>query len=350
MHLLDLDLEKWQAWLQENDQPVYRARQIMQWLYQKQQLDVTQMHNIGKKTQNLLANFNTGLPKVISSHIASDGTTKWLTQLATGQHLETVYIPEGERGTLCISSQVGCALACSFCATGLMGLNRNLKTHEIIAQVWLAKEALAPLKITNIVFMGMGEPLMNEPAVYPALNILINDLGFGLSKHRVTVSTSGVVPAMRRLREHSPCALALSLHAPNDELRDQLVPLNKKYPISSLIAVCKEHTSGPDKRHIMLEYLLLAGVNDQMQHAKQLINIASQFRCKINLIPYNPVPGISYKTSDDATVHAFQKKLKSAGIVTTVRKQRGDPIAAACGQLAGLAKDKTQKSIRSDQG
>ena len=348
MHLFDLDLNQWQEWLKKNNQPAFRSKQIMQWIYNKNELDVSKMHNIGNATFELLQQFNNSNLSVISDYASDDGTTKWLMKLATGQHLETVYIPEKERGTLCISSQVGCALACSFCATGLMGLNRNLKTHEIISQVWLARKLIAPRKITNIVFMGMGEPLMNEPALYPALNILLSDYGFGLSKHRVTVSTSGIVPAMVRLQQNSPCSLALSLHAPNDELRNQLVPINKKYPISELIKVCKSHTSGPEKRHIMLEYLMLKDVNDLDIHAKQLINIASQFRCKINLIPYNSVPGIEYSASSDERVYQFQKRLKAAGIVTTVRKQRGDPIAAACGQLAGIKSDKTSKSLRDE--
>lgn len=348
MHILDFDLNLWQKWLQNNKQPLFRAKQIMQWLYHKNELDPEKMHNIGKQTQLLLkSELAHQLPTIMSEHIASDGTIKWVMQLTTGQNLETVYIPEANRGTLCISSQVGCALACSFCATGLMGLNKNLKTHEIIAQVLLAKNAISQ-KITNVVFMGMGEPLMNEPALYPALNILLDDLGLGLAKSRVTVSTSGIVPAIKRLKQNSECALALSLHAPNDELRNELVPINKKYPLAELIAVCKDYTKYPDKRHILIEYLMLDGINDQISHAKQLIHIASQFRCKINLIPYNTVPGIPYKASSDDNVLAFQAKLKSAGIVTTIRKQRGDPIAAACGQLAGNAKDKTSKSLRDD--
>jgi len=348
MHILDLDFPGWQGWLSKHNQPSYRAKQIMQWLYKHGTTDPDQMHNISKQCQQLIAQeLKQNLPKIVSQHTASDGTKKWLIQLSTGQHLETVYIPENKRGTLCVSSQVGCALACSFCATGLMGLNKNLKTHEIIAQVWLAHAAIKPDKITNIVFMGMGEPLMNEPALYPALNILLDDFGFGLAKSKVTVSTSGIVPAIRRLKDNSECALALSLHAPNDDLRDQLVPINKKYPIAELIKACKEYTQD-SKRHILIEYLMLKNVNDQQSHAKQLINIASQFRCKVNLIPYNSVPGIDYVASDDASVYAFQSKLKSAGIITTVRKQRGDPIAAACGQLAGMAKDKTNKKIVGD--
>lgn len=346
MHILDLDQKQWRIFLEQHNEPSFRSKQIMQWLYHKLILKPDQMHNISKSCRELLQReLNFTLPKITSRHIAEDGTQKWLMQLTTGQHLETVYIPEAKRGTLCISSQVGCALACSFCATGLMGLNRNLKTHEIIAQIWLAQSELGAKKITNIVFMGMGEPLMNEPALYPALSIILDDLGFGLAKTRVTVSTSGVVPAIKRLKENSPCALAISLHAPNNLLRDQLVPLNKKYPLEQLLEACKIYTQGPEKRHILLEYLMLAGVNDQDKHAKELIHIASQFRCKVNLIPYNPVPGIAYTASNPDTVYNFQQRLKKSGIVATVRKQRGDPIAAACGQLAGKAADKTNRKI-----
>lgn len=347
MHILDFDLKLWQEWLKANNQPAFRAKQIMQWLYHRSVLLATDMHNIGKITQKLIIDqLDNSMPKIISEHKSDDGTIKWVLKLLSGQHLEMVYIPETNRGTLCISSQVGCALACSFCATGLMGLNKNLKTYEIIAQVFLAKNAICSRPITNIVFMGMGEPLMNEPALYPALNILLDDYGFGLAKTRVTVSTSGIIPAIKRLKQQSECALALSLHAPNDELRNILVPINKKYPIAELIDVCKSYTMSSDKRHIMIEYLMLDSVNDKSEHAKQLIRIASQFRCKVNLIPYNTVPGIPYKASENETVLAFQNKLKAAGIVTTIRKQRGDPIAAACGQLAGDVKDKTRKTLR----
>ena len=347
MHILDYDLDQWRGWLENQNQPSYRAVQIMHWIYKQKCLNADDMRNIGSETKGLLkASFSNNLPNIISRHDSNDGTTKWLLQLSSGQHLETVYIPEKNRGTLCISSQVGCALACSFCATGLMGLNRNLKTNEIIAQVWLAMREIAPRRITNVVFMGMGEPLMNCPAVYPAINILLSDHGFGLSKYRVTVSTSGIVPAMLKLKEHSSCALAVSLHAPNNELRNKLVPINKKYPLELLIDACKNYTQGSEKRHIMLEYLLIKDVNDQQRHAKELIHIASQFRSKVNLIPYNTVMGIDYQASPEATVREFQKTLQLAGITTTVRKQRGDPIAAACGQLAGVTADNTRKTIR----
>lgn len=351
-HLFDLDLQGLCAWLEDHGQPAFRAKQIFHWLYKHAVTSPDEMANIGKATQQLLRTQTiTTMPKMVDSVRSADGTQKWLLQLTTGQWIETVFIPEKKRGTLCISSQVGCALACTFCATGLQGLNRNLKTHEIMAQVWLARQALRqqnpdqPHPITNVVFMGMGEPLMNEKALYPALKILLSDDGFGLSKYRVTVSTSGIVPAMQRLRANSPCALAISLHAPNDALRDTLVPINQSYPLAMLIDACRTHFKADHKRYITLEYIMLKEVNDSLKHAKQLIHIASQFSCKINLIPYNTVASLPYAPSLPDQVLAFQNKLKSAGLVCTVRQQRGDPIAAACGQLAGQTQDRTQKSL-----
>ena len=352
VHLMDFDPQGLRDWLAKHGQPPFRAKQIFNWLYKHDITTPSAMPNIGKATQALLeTHCTTALPNMVDGIKSEDGTQKWLLQLASGQWIETVFIPEKKRGTLCISSQVGCALACRFCATGLQGLNRNLKTHEILAQVWLARRALRQqnpeqqMPITNVVFMGMGEPLMNEKAVYPALKVLLSDDGFGLSKYRVTVSTSGIVPAMQRLRSHSPCALAISLHAPNDNLRDTLVPINQSYPLDMLIEACRSHFKHDHKRYITLEYIMLAGVNDTVKHAKQLIHIASQFPCKINLIPYNTVEGLPYAPSTSEDIAAFQNKIKSAGLVCTIRQQRGDPIAAACGQLAGQVQDRTKKTL-----
>jgi 23S rRNA (adenine2503-C2)-methyltransferase len=294
-------------------------------------------------------------PRVISDHTAADGTRKWLLSVGAGNGIETVFIPETHRGTLCISSQVGCALACSFCSTGRQGFNRNLTVAEIIGQLWWANKALTEefesesmreRAVTNVVMMGMGEPLANFENVVAALDLMLDDNAYGLSRRRVTVSTSGLVPAMDRLRERCPVALAVSLHAPNDPLRDQLVPINKKYPIKELLAACERYLESAPRDFITFEYVMLDGVNDSVSHARELVHLVRHTPCKFNLIPFNPFPNSGYERSSPEAVARFRDVLVQAGLVTTVRKTRGDDIAAACGQLAGKVLDKTRRASR----
>lgn len=330
----------------------YRGKQILQWIHRQGVLDFSQMLNLSKSLrQKLEEHAELVLPEVISAQESSDGTIKWLFKVGEGNAIETVYIPDKTRATLCVSSQVGCALNCSFCATGKEGFNRNLTTHEIVGQLWLATRLLKlehPDKhpITNIVFMGMGEPLLNQEAVVAAIEIMLDDLAYGLSKYRVTVSTSGLVPAMVQLKKQTPAALAVSLHAPNNRLRDELVPLNKKYPLEQLIPACKDYFRGEKKRVVTFEYVMLEGVNDSLACAKELITLLQDVPCKINLIPFNPFSGSNYKRSSDATVDLFQQRLMGAGFNTRVRRTRGPDIDAACGQLAGKIQDITGRHQR----
>lgn len=333
----------------------FRARQLLQWLHKDKVTDFSLMLNISKplreKLQNLAENV---LPQVIYRQRSKDGTCKWLLRLHDGNAIETVYIPEPKRGTLCISSQVGCALNCSFCATAKEGFNRNLSTSEIIGQLWVAQQELAAinaeknssLRITNVVMMGMGEPLLNYSAVLKAMDLMITDLAYGLSKYRVTLSTSGLVPALKQLRQDSSVSVAVSLHAPNDELRNQLVPLNKKYPLAELIPLCKDYYPRESKRCITFEYVMLANINDRLSHAQELVRLLSRVPCKVNLIPFNPFPQTQYQSSSYQDILAFQNYLIAANIPTWIRKTRGQDIAAACGQLAGDMTDRTGRHER----
>lgn len=347
-HLLDFDEALLIKWLAERGYPGYRANQIIQWAHQRFNLDIEAMTTLPKTLKaEMLQGFRTDLPEVLSEKVADDGTVKWLFASGKGNAVETVFIPEDDRGTLCVSSQIGCALACTFCSTGDQGFNRSLSTSEILSQLHLAHHRLKALKydserpITNIVFMGMGEPLTNESALYPCLHLLLSDHAYGLSKYRVTVSTSGIVPAMIRLKDESPCALAVSLHAATDELRNQIVPINKKYPLAMLKDVCKNYFPKDSKRSIVFEYVMLDGVNDQTIHAQALVQWLSDFpRCKVNLIPFNPYPQSRYKTTPIAQIRAFQAYLKQKKILTTIRKTRGENVLAACGQLAGLVQNR----------
>lgn len=347
-HLLDLDETLMISWLAERGYPSYRAKQIIQWAHQRFVLDIDLMTTLPKDLKEQLKSFfNTDLPKALSEKIADDGTVKWLFSSGKGNAVETVFIPEDDRGTLCVSSQIGCALACTFCSTGDQGFNRSLSTSEILSQLHSAHHRLVALgytqskPITNVVFMGMGEPLTNESALYPCLHLLLSDHAYGLSKYRVTVSTSGVVPAMKRLKEESDCALAVSLHAATDELRSQIVPLNKKYPLSMLKEVCKNYFHKEGKRSIVFEYVMLENVNDQLIHAQQLATWLSDMpRCKVNLIPFNPYPMSRYKTSPETQIKLFQSYLKQRKILTTIRKTRGENVLAACGQLAGMVQNR----------
>lgn len=340
-NLLNLSRTELVDLVQQYGEQMYRAQQIGQWLHQRYVTDFDLMTNISKTfRQRLKEVAHIEAPKILHQHIARDGTCKWLLQLADGNAIETVFIPERSRGTLCISSQVGCALNCSFCATGKAGFNRNLSLAEIIGQLWIAVQQY---KVTNVVMMGMGEPLLNYHPLVSALEWMLSDHAYGLSKYRVTVSTSGVLPKILALKKDVPVCLAVSLHAPNNVLRNQLVPLNKKYPLEVLIPACREYFSKGAKQKVLFEYVMLAGVNDSEDHAKELIALLRGVPCKINLIPFNPFPGTFYQTSTDAAIAAFQVSLMKAGYNTRVRRRRGDDIAAACGQLAGDFKDRTRR-------
>ena len=358
INLFDLDRDALVAFLVEQGEKPFRAKQIMKWLYQRNVRDVNAMTDVSKATRNkLLECTTTVLPGVQESQLSRDGTAKWLFELHDGNCIETVYIPESDRGTLCVSSQVGCALDCSFCSTGRQGFNRNLSVSEIIGQVWLATNLLAQepatanQRITNIVMMGMGEPLLNYRQLVPSLNLMMDDLAYGLSKRRVTVSTSGVIPAMDKLTSDVDISLAVSLHAPNDELRDELVPINKKYPISELMGACWRYVEGEEaasqrKKHVLFEYVMLSGVNDQAQHAHELAELLRGFPGKVNLIPFNPFPQSGYRRSSRNAVERFAKILNDAGVLTLKRTTRGDDIDAACGQLAGDIDDRSKRHVK----
>jgi len=342
----------------EQGEKPFRAKQVLKWLYQHNVRDVNAMTDISKSTrQKLLSCTTTELPGVQEAQFSRDGTAKWLFELYDGNCIETVYIPENDRGTLCVSSQVGCALDCSFCSTGRQGFNRNLSVSEIIGQVWLATNLLAQepssanQRITNVVMMGMGEPLLNYKQLVPSLNLMMDDLAYGLSKRRVTVSTSGVIPAMDKLTADVDISLAVSLHAPNDQLRDELVPVNKKYPIEQLMGACWRYVEGDDaasqrKKHVLFEYVMLSGVNDQAEQAYELAELLRGFPGKVNLIPFNPFPQSGYRRSSRNAVERFAKILNDAGILTLKRTTRGDDIDAACGQLAGDIDDRSRRQLK----
>jgi 23S rRNA (adenine2503-C2)-methyltransferase len=353
VNLLDFDLDGLAAFCEGLGEKRFRATQLFRWIHQKGASSFDQMSDLAKSLREKLAGKASiqGL-KVISQQISSDGTIKWLFDVGNGDAVESVYIPEDDRGTLCVSSQAGCAVGCRFCSTGHQGFSRNLSTGEIVAQLWFAEHFLrqrlqrSDRIITNVVMMGMGEPLQNYNALIPALRVMLDDHGYGLSRRRLTVSTSGVVPMMDRLAQDCPVALAVSLHAPNDTLRDNLVPLNRKYPIAELLETCNRYLEHAPRDFITFEYCMLDGVNDQPEHARELIALVRRHAtggvwCKFNLIPFNPFPESGLKRSSMTQVQVFAKILLDAGIVTTVRKTRGDDIDAACGQLAGDVKDRT---------
>ncbi len=341
----------------------FRATQVLKWIHQHGVDDFAQMSNLGKALRARLAELAViEAPTVLSQHDSADGTRKWIIELEGGGKVETVYIPENGRGTLCVSSQAGCSLDCSFCATGKQGFQRDLTAAEIIGQVWLAvrsfdgfrkapgaaAEARPEASVTNVVMMGMGEPLMNFDNVVAAMNLMMDDNAYGLSKRRVTLSTSGVVPMLEKLAEVSDCSLAISLHAPNNALRDELVPINKKYPIEQLLDASVRYIEGlPDsKRVLTIEYTLIDRVNDSLELARELVELLRDVPCKINLIPFNPFPQSGYKKPGSMRVKAFQRVLNEAGYIAPIRTTRGDDIAAACGQLAGQVQDKTSRSRR----
>ena len=357
-NLLDFDLEGLAAYCERLGEKRFRAVQLFRWIHQKGQSNFDEMSDLAKSLRSKLQGTAhvRALP-VLSRQDSTDGTVKWLFDVGHGDAVEAVFIPEDDRGTLCISSQAGCAVGCRFCSTGHQGFSRNLTTSEIIAQLWFAEHFLrkkfdtTERVISNVVMMGMGEPLQNYNALVPALRVMLDDHGYGLSRRRVTVSTSGVVPMMDRLAQDCPVALAVSLHAPNDELRNSLVPLNRKYPLHELLDACNRYLPAAPRDFITFEYCMLAGVNDQPEHARQLIQLLREHAgtgvsCKINHIPFNPFPDSGLTCSDRATVAAFAAQLSTAGYVTTVRKTRGDDIDAACGQLAGDVKDRTRVQTR----
>ncbi len=336
-----------------------RAKQVLRWLHQELVDDFEAMSNLARTARAHLAQVAAvTMPTVIRDTTATDGTRKWLLDVGNGNAVEAVFIPEDDRGTLCISSQAGCALDCSFCSTGKQGFNRNLTTAEIIGQLRHANRALradgfsAPWieqgrhPVTNVVMMGMGEPLANFENVVAALRLMLDDNAYGLSRRRVTLSTSGLVNALDRLREACPVALVVSLHAPNDALRDQLVPINRNFPLAELLAGCRRYLERAPRDFVTFEYVMLDGVNDQPEHARQLIKLTRAIKCKFNLIPFNPFPGSHYRRSPRERILAFQKALAEAGYVATIRKTRGDDIDAACGQLAGHVQDKTRRRER----
>jgi 23S rRNA (adenine2503-C2)-methyltransferase len=321
----------------------FRARQLMKWIYRRGAADFTSMSDLAQDFRAQLAEVaEIAVPQIVTEQKSSDGTRKWMLRMDQVQGIETVYIPEPDRGTLCISSQVGCAMDCSFCATAQQGFNRNLTVAEIVGQVWLAHRELAQTaRITNIVFMGMGEPLANYRNVVPAIRIFLDDLGYDLSRRRVTLSTSGLVPQIYKLAEECNVALAVSLHAPNDELRNQLVPINRIHPIAELLEACWHYLDEQNGRSITFEYVMLDGVNDKPEHARQLARLMRGRAAKLNLIPFNPFPGTGYRRSSSAAILAFRDILNDHGVIATTRRTRGDDIDAACGQLAGRVTDRT---------
>jgi len=383
-NLLDFDVAQLTAWFAEHGEKPFRARQVLRWIYKAGESDFDAMSDLAVSLREKLKQIAcVRAPKVMREELSDDGTRKWLLDMGTGNAVETVYIPEGDRGTLCVSTQAGCALDCSFCSTGKQGFNRNLGVAEIIGQLWwanrqlgkdsasdtlprsgrLREEALAALpapdgsaapcqgrqgnwQISNVVLMGMGEPLLNYDNTVSALRLMLDDHAYGLSRRRVTVSTSGIVPAMDRLRDECPVALAVSLHAPNDKLRDELMPINRKYPLKELLAACKRYLEKAPRDFITFEYVLLDGVNDSEQQARELVQLVRDVPCKFNLIPFNPFPQTHYRRSKPEAIRRFRDVLMQADIVVTTRKTRGDDIAAACGQLAGLVQDKSRRTVQ----
>jgi len=350
--LLNLDRAALEAFFVRQGEKAFRASQILKWVHQQGVGDFNRMTNLSKPLRSHLEHIATlDVPEIITTQVSSDGTRKWLLRLADGNAIETVFIPEADRGTLCVSSQVGCSLNCSFCSTARQGYNRNLTTAEIIAQLWVASRELGfqaegERVISNVVMMGMGEPLLNFDNVVAAMKIMMDDFGYGLSKRRITLSTAGVVPALYRLRDECDVSLAISLHASRDDLRDELVPVNRKYPIAELLDACRDYVASALRRRITFEYVMLAGINDSDDDARRLVSLLRDIPAKVNLIPFNPFPGTSYCCSSRSVINRFRDIIIDGGIVTVTRKTRGDEIDAACGQLAGRVHDRTRRSAR----
>jgi 23S rRNA (adenine2503-C2)-methyltransferase len=375
VNLLDFNSKQLIDFCAEIGEKPFRAKQLLRWIYHFGEVEFAEMSDLSKGLRKKLSNAAViKSPRIINHHVAMDGTRKWLLSVGAENGIETVFIPELNRGTLCVSSQVGCALACTFCSTGKQGFNRNLTAAEIIGQLWLANRMLktelsasSPNRksakagknfgqsadrdhaVSNVVMMGMGEPLANFENVVTALDLMLDDYAYGLSRRRVTVSTSGLIPAMDRLRERCPVALAVSLHAPNDRLRDQLVPINKKYPIKALLAACNRYLQSAPRDFVTFEYVMLDGVNDGVSHARELVELVRETPCKFNLIPFNSFSSSGFKRSSQETIRIFRDILMQAGLIATIRKTRGDDIDAACGQLAGQVLDRTRRTMKKMQ-
>ena len=348
VNLLGLERAGLEAFVSSLGNKPFRARQLMSWLYKRGEGDFAAMTDLARDFRaQLAAHAIVATPEIVSRHDSADGTRKWLLRADAGQAFEMVYIPETDRGTLCISSQVGCALDCAFCSTAQQGFNRNLDTAEIVGQLWLANRELGfepggQRIVTNVVLMGMGEPLANFRAVVPAIRIMLDDLGFDISRRRVTLSTSGLVPQIYKLAEETNCALAVSLHAPNDALRNELVPINRKHPIAELLDACWHYIDEQNGRSVTFEYVMLDGVNDQVAHARELAELLKHKPAKLNLIPFNPFPGTSFRRSPAPVIARFRDELIQRGVLATIRRTRGDDIDAACGQLAGRVQDRVR--------
>ncbi|MCD6044183.1 MAG: rlmN [Burkholderiales bacterium] len=351
-NLLGLDASALESFFDALGEKRFRARQVLRWVHQRHEADFERMSDLARSLrEKLIANACVEAPAIVGDTLAADGTRKWLLKVDGANAVEAVFIPETRRGTLCVSSQAGCVLDCAFCSTGKQGFNRNLSTAEIVGQLWLANRLLksdnpGERPVTNVVMMGMGEPLLNLDNVIPALRLMLDDQAYGLSRRRVTVSTAGVVPGIDRLRDECPVALAISLHAPNDHLRDELVPVNRKYPLAQLVAACNRYLDKAPRDFITFEYVMLDGVNDGDAHARQLVSFAGRVRSKFNLIPFNPFPKSEFKRSSPERIRRFAEILQRAGLTVTTRKTRGDDIAAACGQLAGDVADRTRRAAR----
>jgi 23S rRNA (adenine2503-C2)-methyltransferase len=349
VNLLDLDRTAMERWFASFGEKPFRARQVLRWIHQRGAKDFDAMTDIARSLRARLAeDAEIRAPAIVGDSTSADGTRKWLLKVDRANAVDAVYIPETGRGTLCISSQAGCTLDCSFCSTGKQGFNRNLSTAEIVAQLWIANGLLgrkqgAARPITNVVLMGMGEPMLNLDALIPALKLMLDDDAYGLSRRRVTVSTSGVIPGMDRLAEECPVALAVSLHAPDDALRDRIVPINRKYPIRELVRACNRYLERAPRDFITFEYVMLEGVNDSVAQARALLPIAAQVRCKFNLIPFNAFRESGFNRSSPEAIRRFAEILQGAGLTVTTRKTRGDAIDAACGQLAGKVSDRTRR-------
>ena len=352
VNLLGLDARRLQSYCAGLGEKPFRAKQLMRWIHHAGVDEFGAMTDMSKALRDALAREAViAAPRVLRDTTAADGTRKWLLDVGTGNAIESVFIPEEKRGTLCISSQAGCALECSFCSTGRQGFNRNLTAEEIIGQLWIANKSLGrgvseDRPISNVVMMGMGEPLANFENVVTAIRLMLDDHAYGLSRRRVTLSTAGLVPGIDRLREECPVSLAVSLHAPHDALRDELVPINRKYPIKVLLAACQRYIEVAPRGYVMFEYVMLSGVNDSVDQARALAALVKGVPCKVNLIPFNPFPGIQYQRSSPEAIDRFREVLMHAGLIATVRKTRGEDIDAACGQLAGQVQDRTRRVRR----
>ena len=344
-NLLGLDAAGLARFFAAQGEKPFRARQVLRWIHQQGEGDFARMSDLARGLREKLAAMACiEAPSIVGDTAAADGTRKWLIKVDGANAVEAVFIPEANRGTLCVSSQAGCVLDCAFCSTGKQGFNRNLSTAEIVGQLWLANQSVES-RISNVVMMGMGEPLLNLDNLLPALRLMLDDNAYGLSRRRVTVSTAGVIPGMDRLRDECPVALAVSLHAPNDELRDRLVPVNRKYPLRELLAACSRYLEKAPRDFVTFEYVMLDGVNDGPAEARELAAIARRVRCKYNLIPFNPFPRSEFRRSEPQRIRRFAEVLQRAGVTVTTRKTRGDDIAAACGQLAGDVADRTRRSL-----